>query len=58
MEFAVAVPMHMIAPVKAGTDNVVSVRNSDHTIPAKAPGSAVMMMNGSSQDWKLTTMIR
>src|SRR5580658_2624498 len=58
MEFAVAVPMHMMAPVKAGTERVVCVRNSDQTIPVNAPGSAVMMMNGSSQDWKLTTITR
>ena len=58
MLFAVATPMHMIAPVKAGTDKVVLVRNSIHTMPAKAAGSAVMMTNGSSQDWKLTTIRR
>ena len=25
-------------------------------IPASAPGRAVMMMNGSSHDWKFTTI--
>src|SRR5256885_8895988 len=50
--------MHMIAPVSAGTLTGVSDRNSIHTIPASAAGSAVMMMNGSSQDWKLTTIKR
>src|SRR5207302_1107233 len=55
---AVATPMHMIAPVSAGTLTGVSDRNSIHTIPASAAGSAVMMMNGSSQDWKLTTIKR
>ena len=56
IEFAVATPMHMIAPVSAGTLMWVPVRNSIHTIPASAPGSATMMMNGSSQLWKFTTI--
>src|SRR6266699_1966711 len=55
---AVATPMHMIAPVSAGTLTGVCDRNSIHTIPASAAGRAVMMMNGSSQDWKLTTISR
>ena len=50
--------MLMIAPIKAGTLTVVCVRNSIHKIPHNAPGSAVKMMNGSSQDWKLTTINR
>ena len=33
--FAVATPMHMIAPVRAGTLTGVCVRNSIHTIPAE-----------------------
>ena len=41
--------MHMMAPVSAGTLSVVRVTNSIQTMPASAPGSAVMMMNGSSQ---------
>ena len=41
--------------LNAGTLKVVPVRNSIQTIPAMAPGNAVMMMNGSSQLWKLTT---
>jgi hypothetical protein len=45
---AVATPMHMIAPVRAGTLTVVWVKNSIQTMPASAAGSAVMMMNGSS----------
>ena len=56
--FAVATPMHMIAPVSAGTDSVVPVANSIQTMPASAAGSAVMMTNGSLQDWKLTTISR
>ena len=58
MLFAVATPMHMIAPVSAGTDSVVCVTNSIQTMPASAAGRAVMMTNGSSQDWKLTTISR
>ena len=58
MLFAVATPMHMTAPVNAGTLNVVWVRNSIHRMPASAPGNAVIMMNGSSQDWKFTTISR
>ena len=58
MLFAVATPMHMIAPVSAGTDSVVPVTNSIQTMPASAAGSAVMMTNGSIHDWKLTTISR
>ena len=58
MLFAVATPMHMIAPVNAGTESVVRVTNSIHTMPAKAAGNALTMTNGSSQDWKLTTISR
>jgi len=50
--------MHMMAPVSAGTLSRVLVRNRNHTIPASAAGSAEMIRNGSSQDWKLTTMSR
>ena len=38
IEFAVATPMHMIAPVSAGTDSVVPVTNSIQMIPASAAG--------------------
>ena len=58
MLFAVATPMHMIAPIIEGTLNVVCVRNSIQQMPASAPGRAVMMMNGSSHDWKFTTINR
>ena len=58
MLLAVATPMHMIAPVSDGTLNVVCVRNSIQTMPASAAGSAEMMMNGSSHDWKFTTISR
>ena len=56
--FAVATPIHMIAPVNAGTDNGVKVANNIHTMPANAAGSAVIITNGSLQDWKLTTISR
>ena len=47
---AVATPMHMIAPVNAGTLSGVSVMNSIQTMPASAAGSAVMITKGSVQD--------
>ena len=55
---AVATPMHMIAPISDGTLSVVPVRNSIHRMPAMAPGRAVRMMNGSTQDWKFTVISR
>ena len=58
MLLAVATPVVMIAPVRAGTDRWVPVRNSIQTMPASAAGSALMMMSGSSSDWKLTTISR
>ncbi len=58
MLLAVATPRHMIAPVSAGTDSVVLLANSIQTIPASAVGSARTITNGSSQDWKLTTISR
>ncbi len=58
IELAVATPMHMIAPVRAGTEIGVPVANSIQTMPARAAGSAVMITKGSTQDWKFTTMIR
>ena len=44
--------------MRAGTDKVVCVANSIQTMPASAAGSAVMITNGSAQDWKFTTTIR
>ena len=58
MLLAVATPTHMSAPISAGTLSVVWVKKSKSTMPASAAGSAVMMMNGSSQDWKFTTISR
>ena len=58
MLLAVATPMHMMEPISDGTLKVVWVRNSIHTMPASAPGSAIRMMNGSSHDWKFTAISR
>ena len=58
IEFEVATPMHMMAPVSAGTLRRVWVRNRNQTMPEMAAGSAHTMMNGSSHDWKFTTMSR
>ena len=58
MLFDVATPMLMMAPMSAGTESVVPVAKSIQTIPAMAPGRAMRMISGSSQDWKLTTMSR
>ncbi len=56
MLFEVATPMHMMVPISDGTFNVVPVKNSIQAIPLSAPGKAVMMMKGSTQDWKFTTI--
>jgi len=58
MLFAVATPMLMIAPISEGTLTVVPVTKSIQRMPASAPGSAIRMMSGSSQDWKLTAISR
>src|SRR6266850_639314 len=56
MLFDVATPIAMMHPISAGTLMVVPVTNSAHRMPARAPGSAIRMMSGSSHDWKLTTI--
>src|SRR5260370_11633028 len=53
-----ATPTHMMAPLSAGTLRVVWVINKNQEIPARAAGNAEIMMKGSSQDWKLTTINR
>ena len=58
MLLEVATPMLMTAPMSEGTLSVVRVKKSIQTIPHNAPGNAVMMMNGSLQDWKFITMSR
>ena len=50
MLFAVATPMHMMEPISDGTLKVVWVTNSIQRMPARAPGSAVRMINGSTHD--------
>jgi hypothetical protein len=47
-----------MAPISAGTLNVVPVPKSIQMIPVRAKGSAVMMTKGWVQDWKLTTINR
>ena len=49
---------HDGAHQRGHAESVVWVRKRKSTMPASAAGSAVMMMKGSSQDWKLTTMSR
>ena len=56
MEFDTAMPTATIDPISDTTLIVVPVSTSIHNIPIKAPGSASMMMNGSSHDWNSTTM--
>ena len=58
MEFAVATPMLMIEPIRAGTLMVVWVDHNIHKIPANAPGKAIRMISGSNHDWKLMTISR
>src|SRR5947207_3681776 len=54
MLFAVATPMAMIAPMSEGTLSVVPVTNNIQIMPQSAPGGAMIMMNGSVHDVKLT----
>ena len=56
MLFDVATPTLMIVPMRDGTLKVVRVTKSIQTMPLNAPGRALMMMKGSSQDWKFTTI--
>ena len=58
MLLAVATPTHMIDPISAGTLSVVCARKRIQQMPAMAPGSAMRMTSGSSQDWKFTTINR
>ena len=51
IEFATAMPTAMMAPIRDSTFKVVCVSASIHKIPTSAPGTATMMMRGSSQDW-------
>ena len=58
MLLATATPTVIMAPIIAGTLTVVCVTNNIQMMPEIAPGKATTMMNGSSHDWKLTTMSR
>ena len=46
MLLAVATPMHMIAPNREGTLNVVCVTNNIQRMPAKAPGKISPVPSG------------
>ena len=48
-------PTVMIVPISEATLTVVLVTASIHRMPISAPGTAIMMMNGSTQDWNSTT---
>ena len=48
-------PIDMIAPISDSTLIVVCVTASIQMMPISAPGTAIMMMNGSTQDWNSTT---
>ena len=55
IEFDTAMPIVMIAPISDTTLMVVPVSASIQMMPMSAPGTAIMMMNGSTQDWNSTT---
>ena len=50
IEFETAMPTAMIAPISDSTLMVVWVTTSIQRMPTSAPGTATMMMKGSSQD--------
>ena len=58
MLLEVATPTHMMEPIRAGTLKVVCVANRNQRIPASPAGKAEMIIRGSSQDWKFTTIRR
>ena len=55
MELDTPIPTAMIAPISDMTLSVVPVSASIHMMPMSAPGTAIMMMNGSTQDWNSIT---
>ena len=55
MELETPIPTAMMAPIREMTLRVVPVIASIHRMPMSAPGTAIMMMNGSTQDWNSTT---
>src|SRR6266849_4637020 len=58
LPLATPTPTAMIAPIIDSTLIVVPVSTSIQSTPASAPGIAIMMMNGSSHDWKFATINR
>ena len=58
IEFETAIPTAMIAPMNDSTLSVVPVSASIQAMPTKAPGTATMMMSGSSADWNSTISSR
>ena len=58
MLLAVATPTHMMAPVSAGHADRGPDANRIQMMPASAAGSAETTINGSSHDWKFTTISR
>ena len=58
MRFETAMPTAMIAPMNDSTLSVVPVIASIQTMPTNAPGTATMMMSGSSTDWNSTISSR
>ncbi len=46
----------MIDPMRDSTLSVVPVKASIQRMPTRAPGTAAMMMKGSSHDWNSTTI--
>src|SRR5213076_1193039 len=50
IELDTAMPTAMMEPISDSTFSVVPVRASIQRMPTKAPGTAAMMMNGSTQD--------
>ncbi len=58
MLFAVVKPMHMSVPMSAGTLMGVWERNSIHSTPPRAKGTAISTISGSIQLWKFITRNR
>ena len=50
IEFDTAIPTAMIEPISDSTFSVVPVSASIQRMPTRAPGTAAMIMKGSSQD--------
>ncbi len=55
MELDTEMPTDMIAPIRDSTLMVVPVKASIHNMPTSAPGTAIMMISGSTQDWNRIT---